>query len=121
MAKKPPASDLVDWTLSQAPDPGEPASDSGNGQAALEGPAAHLLERPAGARGFSSKAVVRTSLILAAVAGLAFVAIKISAAWDAYRLRRGVGDTVALEERSAPVVRSVVALGAGDRGVVVAL
>src|SRR6185503_11181624 len=58
------------------------------------------LEHPAGARSFSSKAVVRTSLILAAVAALAFVAFKVSAAWDTYRLRRGVSDTVALEEQS---------------------
>jgi hypothetical protein len=100
MAKKTPASDLVDWTLSQAPDPGEPAFDSGHIQDAQNGLAARELERPSGARRPASKAVVRTALILAAVAVLALAAFKVSAAWDAYRLKGGVGDTIALEELS---------------------
>ncbi|MEP7357231.1 MAG: hypothetical protein ABI847_08325, partial [Anaerolineales bacterium] len=100
MAKKPPASDLVDWTLSQAPDPGEPAPNSAGDQAAPQFLGARPLERPAGQRSLSSRAVVRTGLILTALAALGFLAFKVSAAWDTYRLQRGVSEAVVLEEQS---------------------
>ncbi len=100
MAKKPPASDLVDWTLSQAPDPGEPATDTASAEDVTQVLSARALERPTAAGGLSSSAVVRTTLVLAAVAALAFLAFKVSTAWDGYRLRQGITETVDLEEQS---------------------
>ena len=100
MAKKSPPSDLVDWTLSQAPDPAEPAPPAAGTDDAPQMPGACVLQRPRAARRFASKAVWRTGLILAGLVVLAFLAFRLSAAWDVYRLRRGVSQLVALEEQS---------------------
>ena len=94
MPKKPLPPDLVDWTLSQAPEPGEPASDS------EPPPGARPLRQLTGSRGPGAKAVIRTGLGLAVVAAIALLVFKLSAAWDATRLQRGVEQAVAQEEES---------------------
>jgi hypothetical protein len=105
MAKKSHAEDVVEWTVTYAPEPGETPVGVG-----LARPRLRSDPTASGARRWTLN--WRLAVIAASPLLLALLAVGLSNGWNAYRLRRDISAVVAAEDRAAQAGDLAAARGA---------